>query len=208
MRYFVFRWFPAFFFVNDVAVFSLLSKMKEGLSNHQPACLCMSVCLCVPTNNFESTGGFSWNLVHRRYMFNLQNGGRLNFWGGRNFSTDWWIWMKFCMGWWHWILCTVSLRRENRHISSSQNFLYFKLCCHSTVHLLSTCFVLHSLIYRWFPVCYFAVFFPGVSVISFLCRSFVVRIFLWHWWWRGVVFQWSTSNIKHICTRSQNHCGR
>jgi hypothetical protein len=129
-------------------------KMKVGLSNHQPVCVCcVSFYLCPPLITFETISGSSWNLVGTywhsrwppRHIFNpvastiskwrtfkflcwaqllnrlvdldkilyggddlegdlestllnlvtstIPNGGRLTFWGGSNFWTDWWIWM-------------------------------------------------------------------------------------------------------------------
>jgi hypothetical protein len=44
-------------------VYSLLKKMKVGLSNHQPVrlsvCVHLPVCLCVPLITFEPISGFS-----------------------------------------------------------------------------------------------------------------------------------------------------
>jgi hypothetical protein len=54
----------------------------------------------------------------------FQNGGRLNFWGGCNFWTDWWIWMKFCMEVMALNIVYCKLMWKSRHISSSQNFLF------------------------------------------------------------------------------------
>jgi hypothetical protein len=52
-----------------VYILAYFQKMKVGLSNQQPVCLwclCLSACVS-PTNKFESTCGFSWDLVGRYY---------------------------------------------------------------------------------------------------------------------------------------------
>jgi hypothetical protein len=116
-------------------------KMKVGLSNHQPVCLC--VCVCPSLITFESNGGFSWNLVgrwfhwrwSRSHIFNLVTSAipkwrtfKLLKWVQRNplitFELIGGFGWNFVWRLWHWILFTVSLCRESRHISSSQNFLF------------------------------------------------------------------------------------
>jgi hypothetical protein len=48
---------------------AFFQKMKLGLSNHQPVCVCVCVCVCLsvcpPLITFEPIGGCSWNLVGR-----------------------------------------------------------------------------------------------------------------------------------------------
>jgi hypothetical protein len=96
-----------------------------------------------PLINFESIGRFGLNLVWKWWQWrwprlHTVQCRSLNYSNmadvqtsevGATFEPIGGFEWNFVWRWWHWMLLTVSLCRESRHISSSQNFLLVILVC-------------------------------------------------------------------------------